>query len=191
MAAGVLTVGLLLSGGAALAAPGDPGTVPGALVEISANAPRGWYIDANGLPHLLPKGPNAKPGASGDYKAMWFKGDSLGEGATGPAGPKGDKGDKGEPGDSNVVLKRASLVVNASTGLPKTITLTGLPPKSASVPEAFGHNKTELPTSFGATLNVTANPVANGATERTFTVDGSGFDGAETFTFNVWVLAVP
>lgn len=112
----------------------------------------------------------------------------AGVGVPGPAGPAGPKGDAG---DSSVVVKRASLVVNASTGFPKTITIAGLPAKSASVPEIVGNNTTDLPATFGAALTATPVAAANGATERQFTVTGSGFDGTESFTLNVWVLAVP
>lgn len=50
---------------------------PGALVLICAENARGWYIDANGTPHYLPKGPHALGGVAGDYPHQWFKGDRL------------------------------------------------------------------------------------------------------------------
>lgn len=57
---------------AAVAADFGPGTVPGALVAIDSDSPRGQYIDANGVAHCLPTGPNAVHGQDGDYPHMWF-----------------------------------------------------------------------------------------------------------------------
>ena len=48
------------------------GTVRGALVRISADSPRGEYVDANGVHHCLPSGPHAVHGQAGDYPDMWF-----------------------------------------------------------------------------------------------------------------------
>lgn len=92
-----------------------PGGVPGALVCISPSAARGWYIDPNGGPHLLPMGPNAIYGQSGDYPHDWFKGGSLD--VTIPATPATTSTPTSKPlaGETAPVLTLADNTVSSIT----------------------------------------------------------------------------
>lgn len=83
VALGGSVLGLSARHGSAHAAPVaaadfGPGTVPGALVAIQADSPRGQYIDEHGVAHCLPSGPHAVKGKAGDYPnpdgtgSMWF-----------------------------------------------------------------------------------------------------------------------
>ncbi len=158
-----------------------PGYVKGALVQIAVGSPRGTYIDANGIPHCLPSGPNAAAGKSGDYPAMWYSAPNPscsfgGGGGVGPAGPAGPKGDKGEPGASSLAFGHGEVVIGANGTY--TVTITGQPPYSALIGK-----RTLVTTNFGerpdgTTLDVSPAVPAAGSTSRTYTVVATGWAGA-------------
>lgn len=174
-----------------------PGYVKGALVQIAVGSPRGTYIDANGIPHCLPSGPNAAAGKSGDYPAMWYSGANAScsfgggtGGGVGPAGPAGPKGDKGDPGDSIAKVVTKSVTLTASSPATQTVVITGLPkfaPPPALV-ELAVNNAGEAPS--GTTVTVSAAASASGSTERSFTVGSAGFAAGQSFTLTIKVLAV-
>ena len=113
-----------------MASSGQHGRAQAAVA--AANAPRGWYIDANGLPHLLPKGANAIPGRSGDYAGMWFRGDTLDAVATVTPAPLVDT--------TPDVKKSTDVTVNVDFDATKPIAVTGLPAYRAGSPELWGDN---------------------------------------------------
>ncbi|MFI6814606.1 hypothetical protein ACIBG7_19495 [Nonomuraea sp. NPDC050328] len=119
MATGALVGGILVAGGAAVAASGPGDTIYGCvgksgavrIVAAKTKCPTGqtkvsW--NRQGLQGM--EGPPGAPGAQG------AKGDALRAGATGAqgpkgdTGPKGDKGDKGETGARGPQGRRASRV---------------------------------------------------------------------------------
>ena len=69
----VAGAGFMVAGTSSASTNFGPGTVRGALVSIDANATRGEYLDANGIHHCLPEGPNSSwTWETGDYPAMAF-----------------------------------------------------------------------------------------------------------------------
>lgn len=131
-----LVVGSLALNGASAATPDyGPGTVKGALVRIDASSPRGLYIDANGVPHCLPSGPNATGGQDGDYPAMWFSRPmpkcDFGAGSVTPPVVRDD---------TPAVKRETNVTVNVDFDASKPITVTGLPAYRAGSPELWGDN---------------------------------------------------
>lgn len=157
----VLTVGAVaLQAGSASAAPRvaaavttdfGPGTVRGALVRIDASNPRGDYIDANGLPHCLPEGPNNTFRAIGDYPLMWFSGHNpdcqFGPSASGLTSTQiqaliDAAVTKAGPGS---VKKDVAVNVTVDFDKTKPVVVTGLPAFKAGNPELWGSNAGEIP----------------------------------------------
>jgi hypothetical protein len=168
----LLALAVLLGGGVAVVS-----LTGSASAATSASAPRGWYIDANGLPHLLPHG-NDVPGQGGDYKGMWYRGTTL-DPAAAPvqlaARPSG------------LSPVRASFTINGNT--PRTVTLTGLPKYSTTaLTEVWGSDADALP--VGLDVQVVRSAPVVGSTERTFTLTPSGFAAGQTATLTVWVLDI-
>jgi hypothetical protein len=182
----LLILGLIAGAGGLVAASNasadSTSNVQGALVAISVDSPRGWYIDANGLPHFLPQGPNAIGGLSGDYPHMWFKGTVLDDSTS----------------TSRTVTKTVTVNADFQAGseTERTITLTGLPAYSASAAESYSSNVGSLADSVGSigitvptatTGQVTS--VAAGQTTRKFLIAASGFTGSESFSLTLRVTA--
>ena len=131
---GGATVPALL--GSATAAPVSfgAGTVPGALVAIQSSSPRGNYLDANGVPHCLPAGPNSTAiWATGDYPDMSWHG-------TNPSCLFGTTTTVTAPTATLPIKRETNVTVNVDFDATKPITVTGLPAFRAGSPELWGDN---------------------------------------------------
>lgn len=179
-----------MSGASAATTPNfGPGYVKGALVKIDPASPRGEYVDANGIHHCLPQGPNALTDgvqSTGDYPAMWF---AL-------ADPACDFGASAKPakvtapsGDASAVkIVHKTIVLNANSPATQTLTISGLPAYKPTLLSTYGSNADANPS--GTTVAVAPLAPASGSTERSFTVAASGFTGSQSLTLDVWVLVV-
>jgi hypothetical protein len=180
-------IGFAANTGASASTDFGSGKVKGALVAIDSAAPRGIYIDANGIPHCLPSGPNAAAGKSGDYANMWFSvanpSCAFGAGTTSSV-PTGDSGTK-------IVHKTVTVNADFQAGTvdERTITFTGLPAYvSGGSKELSGSNNGGIPDGYGASIGVAPVAPTNGQTVRKFVVTPAGFNGTESYTLDVWVL---
>ena len=178
------------------------GGVPGALVFIDPASPRGNYLDANGVPHCLPSGPNSTVlWATGDYPKMSWHGanPSCTFAATGTASLTA-------PAVSPVKIVHKQVTINAdfeaSSVADRTVTITGLPAfRSTSSPfEVYGSTAADVNIPATATVpaaDITVTPVGGptgtstvGATERKFVVTPHNFVGTRTYTLDIWVLTL-
>jgi hypothetical protein len=105
-------------------------------------------------------------------------------GTPGPAGPQGPKGD---PGTNGLVIKTASTTLTPSSPSTVTVTVSGLPPYSATAGQAFGTNADALPT--GVTFSLSAPTPALGSTTRTFTLSSVNVADGKAFTFTAFAAA--
>lgn len=113
------------------------GGTPGALICIPASAPRGEYVDANGIHHCLPTGNAVNRWDTGDYLNMAFvladPGCDFGASARAVTAPA--------PVRSTPAVKReTNVTVNVDFDATKPISVTGLPAFRAGSPELWGDN---------------------------------------------------
>jgi hypothetical protein len=111
--------------------------------------------------------------------------DAFASGTPGPAGPQGPKGD---PGTSALQVKSATAVLTPSSPSTVTVTVSGLPPYSATSGQVFGTNADALPT--GVSFSLTTPTPALGSTTRTFTLSSVSVADGKTFTFSAFAAAV-
>jgi hypothetical protein len=99
------------------------------------------------------------------------------------------KGDKGDPGTNAIKIVHKTVVLNSNSPASQTVTLTGLPAKTASgLPELRGSNSGDAPS--GVSVSVSWSSVTTGSTERSLTLSTTPLTAAQIFTVDLWVLAV-
>lgn len=108
--------------------------------------------------------------------------------ASGVPGPQGPQGPKGDPGTNDLVIKHATVVLTPDSASTVTVTVTGLPPFSATSGQVYGTNADAVP--VGVTFSIAVGPVTPGQTTRTFTLSSVNVAAGKTFTFDAWAAAV-
>lgn len=194
-----LVVAALGAAGFAVLSPATAAPVR-AAAAISASAPRGWYIDANGGPHLLPHGVD-QAGGNADYGQLgyWFRGFTL-DPVAAPV--------------TSTPATHAKVTLNADfqdgSLSERTVTISGLPAYRASSLEQVGSNITGVGNllAYGLTTTITnASPGGDelpvivvvqirpvtptvGSTSRRFEVTTTGFTGTKSFVLDLWATSL-
>lgn len=113
---------------------------------------------------------------------------NLGSGTRGPAGPAGPAGPKGDPGNNSVLIKTATVTLDA-THITRNFTVSGMPAYVHGAPETVGSFTSTLPS--GITVSTTPTAPTAGSTSRDFAATASApLTGSQTVTVTAWALAV-
>ena len=102
----------------------------------------------------------------------------------------GVQGPKGDPGDS-VFTRKLFPVTLTATVTDASVTMSGLRPYAAGLPETYGLWTTAIPEGSTFAVNpLVALPVAAGSTQRSFKVTSTGsLKAGESVTVTVWLIS--
>ena len=95
------------------------------------------------------------------------------------------------PAAVSIVHKQITVDADyqGGTEAQRTVTIAGLPAfVSSGSAELWGSNNGGIPDGYSASVGVTRVTPTNGQTTRKFVLSPAGFNGAESYVLDVWVL---